>query len=167
MAVENDSYCAIEDVEARCQIGDFAAGTVPTNGEVLEFQKERAAELYSIVRSVMGTAAPGPAAYATTIDTSTDAGKALDSVLTAYNAIGAAFDALQAAGAGEQPGRSERVAELYQMWQDRDGPVRAAALMYQGYASRTATHKSLGEITSAAITAREEEGLTFNGETEF
>lgn len=167
-ATENDSYCAESDVLAVAQyLGDFTTTTTPTEAELLEFQAHRAADLYSIVREVMGTAAPGPASYSVTIDTTTDAGKALDSVLKQYNAIGAAFDALQAAGASEYPGRSERVAELYQMWQDREGPIRRAALMYQGYASRTSTHISSGEITEKSITSREEDGLTFTGETDW
>jgi hypothetical protein len=166
-AIESDSYCAATDVAAITQFGTLGVGTVPTAQQGLEFQKQRAADLYTILRDVMGTAAPGPVSYDTVLDTTSDVGKALSAVLVQYNTIGAAFDVLQAAGATESPGRSERLAELYQMWQDRDGPVRQAALMYQGYASRTSTHISSGEITEKSVTSREEDGLAFNGATDW
>lgn len=167
-AVENDSYCAEADVIAIAQyLTDFTGATVPTETQLLEMMARRAAELYAILADVMGTAAPGPASYSTTLDTTTDAGKALQHVLKQYNAIGAAFDALQAAGATETPARSERLAELYAMWQDKDVAVRQAALMYQGYSSRSSTHISTGEITEQSVTSREEDGLTFTGETDW
>lgn len=167
MATENDSYCAVTDVEARTQIGTFETTTIPTEAQVVDFQAQRAGVLYSDLRSIMGTSAPGPASYSVTVDTSSDAGKALEFVLTKYNAIGAAIDALEAAGAGETPGRSERIADLYAMWQDRTTALEMAAKMYLGYASRSSTHISSGEITQATVVAREEDGLVFDGLTEW
>lgn len=168
MASETDSYCAETDVVARAQyLSDFTTTTVPTQAQLLDFQAQRAAELYTILRDVLGTGAPGPASYGTTIDTSTDAGTALQFVLISFNAIGAAFDALQAAGAGEEPSRTERAAELWAMWETRDAEIRKAALMYQGYATRSATHESVGEITPATVVSREEDGLVFKGNTEW
>jgi len=164
-AAETDSYCAIADVQAICQIGTFATDTVPTNQQVLEFQAQRAGQLYTILADVMGTDAPGPSGYSTAISTSTDAGKALNWTLVHYNSIGAAMDALQAAGAGEVPGRSERIAELFAMWEGREKALRPVATMYVGYSTRTATHISTGEITEKSITAREEDGLVFDGST--
>ena len=170
MAVENDSYCAVTDVEAVTQIGTYAAGTVPTQAQVWEFQAHRTGELYAILYEVLGTAAPGPAAYSVTVDTSTDGGLALDTVLKQQNAIGAAFDALQAAGASETPGRTERIAELWTMWVDGNAALRNTATMYVASTSGTstsATHISTGEITEKSVTSREEDGLTFNGSTQW
>ncbi len=167
MADETNSYCAHEDVERWTQVGDYDASSVPTLTEVYSFQAGRAAELYAILADVMGTAAPGPAAFGTTIDTGTDAGLALSAVVSQYNAIGAAIDALAAGGAGTSPGRSERINELFALWGERETPIRAAARVYQGLGGRSATHKSIGEITSASVDAREEDGLTFDGTTKF
>ena len=163
MAAEADSYCAVEDVQARAQLGVYDGSSQPTLDEVLEFQKERASELYAIVREVMGAAAVGPANYTTAITpANSDAEFALDGVLTSYNAVGAAFDALQAAGVGDSPARSERLNELWAVWEMRGDAVRSAALMLQGYTSRSATHISEGEVTKATVTAAEEDGITFS-----
>jgi hypothetical protein len=168
MADAGDSYCATTDVEARTQIGAFGAGTIPTLAQVLDFQAQRAGDLYLILRREMGDDAVGPANYANSIDgTASDQEKALEFVLIEYNAIGAAFDALEAAGASEEPARSERVAELWAMWQTREVAVSQAAQEFLGDTTRSATHISVGEITEATVTSREEDGLGFNGRTVF
>lgn len=171
MAVENDSYCAEADVVAITQYEtDFDGSSTPTETQLLEFMARRAGELYAILYDVMGTAAPGPAAYSVTVDTSTDGGKALDAVLKQQNSIGASFDVLSAAGAGESPARSERIAELWTMWVDGNAALRNTATMYVASTSGTstsATHISTGEITEKSVTSREEDGLTFNGSTQW
>ena len=165
---EADSYCAEADVIAVAQyLTDFDATSTPTEDQLLEFMARRAGELYAILFDVMGTAAPGPASYSVTVDTGSDGGKALDAVLKQQNAIGAAFDALQAAGASETVGRSERVAELWTMWVDGNTALRTTATMYQASTSTSATHISVGEITEKSITSREEDGLTFDGTTQW
>jgi hypothetical protein len=171
MAVENDSYCSEAQVVAYTQyLSDFTGSTTPTEAQLLVFMAQRAGELYALMAETLGSDAPGPAAYSTTVDTTTDAGKALNVLLQQQNAIGAAMDALSAAGAGEEPGRSERVAELFAMWTEGNKRVATAAKVYQGVApvaSQTATHISVGEITEATTVSREEDGLTFNGETDW
>jgi hypothetical protein len=132
MAVENDSYCAQADVERWAQVGTFADGgsaSTPTLAEVLEFMQNRAGDIYSVLAETLGNDAPGPAAFAKTIDTSTDAGLALDAVCIRANAIGAAADALQAGGAGETPARSERIGELLALYEDALKSVTRAAMM--------------------------------------
>jgi hypothetical protein len=154
VAVENDSYCAQADTQRWAQMGTYVDGGTPSKpslAEVLVFQANRAGEVYAVLADVMGADAPGPAAYGTTIDTSTDVGLALDAVCKRVNAIGAAADALEASGAGEQPSGSDRVARLLVLYSDGLESLRSAALMYQGYASRTSTHISSGEIIDAHL----------------
>jgi hypothetical protein len=165
---EGDSYCAIEDVERWTQIGAYGAGTKPTSTQVLAFQQGRAAELYGILAETMGGDAPGPANFSTTVDTSSDAGAALSAVLVMYNAIGAAMDALQAAGAGDTPTRSERIGELFVLWEQRKEALTSAARAYQGRGgTRSATHKTRGEVTSRSVTSREEDDFRFNQDTKW
>jgi hypothetical protein len=115
----------------------------------------------------MGSEAVGPPSYDNPVDVTTDPGKGLAAVLKEFNAIGAAVDALQAAGAGETPARSERISELWAMWETREVAVKSAAQSYVGDASFSATHISTGEISPATVTSREEDGLTFTGQTEY
>ena len=167
MAVEGDSYCAEANVTAFAQMGDYTPSTTPTQAEVLVFMAGRAGELYSVLVRVMGNDAVGPASYSKSIDNSSDAGKALEFVLIQYNAIGAAMDSLLAAGAGESPQRSERVNELFGVWQEREAAITLAAEQFLGASSESATHISVGEVTVASTTSREEDGIRFNGLTEF
>ena len=165
-ALAADSYCSIDDVVAIVQyLSAFSASTTPTEAETLNFMSRRTAILYSEIRTVLGTSTPGPSSYQTTFSGSEDSEVALERVLIHFNAIGAAIDVLESASAGETPGRSERISELYTMWNDRSGEIRAAAMMYVVASTRSATHISVGEISEASTTSREEEGLTFNGTT--
>lgn len=164
--VANDSYCATSDVEALTGAGAYGAGTTPTLQAVLNFQAHRAAQLYQILAERMGTSAPGPASYATTIDTGTDKGKALEAVLIHFNAIGAAMDALIAAGASTAPKNSNRVEELFGMWERREAVVTAAAESYLGSGSGVASHISVGEITLPTTTSREG-NFTFTSDTDW
>ena len=168
-------YCVEADVIAYAQTAsDYDATTTPTQVQVEAFIDRRAAEIYAWIRAVIGDAAPGPSGYATTIDNSTDAGLALEDLTTQANAIGAAIDALQAAGAGEGPSRSERVAELMALYYGTEGikgslreSIEAAAGAYQGESDDSATHISRGETTEVAVVSVEETGLTFDGGTEW
>lgn len=168
MAVEGDSYCAEADVIAKVQyLSDFTASTVPTEAQLLVFMASRAAILYSTLVSVMGEDAPGPASFATAIDTSSDAGKALEFSLIHFNAVGAAIDVFGASGATTEPARTERVTELFADWEEHKERLPMLAKLYVGFATRTATHVSTGEITEAAAVNRTEEGLRITGATEF
>jgi len=170
MATTDKAYCAEADVVRWSQYEpDFDATSVPTEPQMLLFTEDRSSELYLMLVGVMTTSdAVGPSGYAAPLDTSTDKGLALSYVLRQYSAIGAAMDVLQAAGASTSPARSERVAELFAMWEGRKEALENAAEVYQSAAaSGSATHKSTGEITSKAIAPREEDGLTFTGATEF
>jgi len=165
-ALSTDAYCAESDVVAIAQYtDDFTASTTPTESQLFNFMARRAAILYSDIRAVLGSAAPGPDNYNVKFTGSTDAEVALERVLIHFNAIGAAIDTLEAAGAGESPGRSERIAELYTMWSDRDDELRMAAKMYQTSSTTSATHISVGEITKSSVSSREEDGLMFTGTT--
>jgi hypothetical protein len=168
VALEADSYCSEADVIAETQyLSDFTASTVPTEAQLLVFMASGAGILYQDLREVLGDDAPGPASYSVTVDTTTDAGTALFFVLTHYNATFAAFKALEAAGANETPARTERVAELWAVWQARGDDLRKAAESYRGRSSESATHISTGEITAATVVSREEDGLAFDGRTEW
>ena len=168
MAVENDSYCAEADVIARVQfLSDFTASTVPTEAQLLVFMASRASLLHAVLIDVMGASAPGPASYSTVLDTTTDAGKGLNFALIHFNAVGAAIDVFAAAGATNEPSRTERVTELFADWQDHKDVLETWATLYLGYATRTATHISVGEITAATVVSREEDGLSATGNTEF
>ena len=164
---EADSYCAIADTEARAQMGAYGAGTTPTSTQVLSFAEQRTGEIYSWMREVIGTDAPGPANYSTTIDTGTDAGLALNDVVVMANAIGAAMDALEAAGAGSSPARSERIVELGTAYSNSKDAVQAAAKAYVGYSERAATHHDEGRVTVDTFTSRTQEGFAVDGSTEF
>lgn len=164
----DDAYCSMADVIAFAQAGTYSSSTVPTESEVLGFMAKRASRVYSALAKVMGASAPGPANYATTIDTTTDKGKALSQACRFANAVGAAMDALEAAGANQAPAKSERVAELGVLWMGCIADLEYAAQAYQGTAGGLArTHVSTGEITQPSVTAREQQGLLFNHLTRF
>ncbi len=168
MAVENDSYCAETDVVAKVQyLSDFTGSTVPTEAQVLIFMASRAALLYAELAQTMGSSAPGPAAFSTSIDSSTDIGAALNNALIHYNAVGAALDVFQAAGATTEPSRTERVTELFAQWEEHKEKLEMLARLYLGLTTRTATHESVGEITAATVVSRTEDGLVITGATEF
>ena len=166
-AVDSDSYCAEADVVAWAQMGDYSGATTPTETQVLGFMQMRAAEIYGWLREVTGTNAPGPSAYATSINTGTDAGLALSRVCKMANAIGAAMDALESAGAGEAPSRSDRVAELGVAYASLKPEVQQLGPLYAGVSGRYATHISTGEITNPSITSREREPLGTTDATEW
>ena len=157
-SVENDSYCGEGDVVALLQMGtDYTSGTIPTEAQVLNFMGNRAGEIYGWMRAIVGSSAPGPASYSTTLDTGTDAGKALQYLLVQTNAYGAAFDALEAAGATSTPARTERAAELFAMYYDSKAQIEMLVSEYTGYANSVSNHFSEGSVTSATLTARKNE----------
>ena len=162
-ATANDSYCATSDVESRVRLGAFSdsPATTPTLAEVLEFQAHRAGELYSVLDDVMGADAPGPESYATKLsDISGDPGKALTFAVKMFNAIGAAMDALDAAGANQAPARSERVKELGEQYAGAKEAIEPLArLVVMVTDGRAVTHISKGEITKRTVVSREEQEL--------
>ena len=172
MAVEGDSYCAETDVIRYTQTETtYGAGTVPTEAQVLEFQASRAADLYMIVFGEMGSTALGPASYDNPITPGNSSEEfALNQVLKEANAVGAAMDALAAAGAGEEPARSERVAELGVLYEGWVGRIQKAVEMLVtslSGASSSASHVSIGEITNPSVISRERDAFEFDQTTEF
>ena len=170
MATTDKAYCAEADIVRWTQYeADFDATSVPTEAQMLLFTEDRSSELYLLLTSLLNTAdAVGPSGYAAPLDTSTDRGLALSYVLRQYSAIGASMDCLQAAGAGLTPARSERIAELFAMWEGRKDALAAAAEAFAAAgSSSSATHISSGEITEKSVTAKEEDGLVFDGSTKF
>lgn len=167
-ATSDDAYCSEADVVAFAQFAsDFTGTTTPTETQVLNFMLMRAAEIYSWLRSVMGDSAPGPTNYATSIDTSTDAGLALSRNCRLANAVAAAMDALEAAGAMDAPARSDRVAELGVMYASLRQTIEDAGRAYVGNRLRAGTVYSIGEVTQESRTSVEEEGFTFTLGTKF
>ena len=169
MATTNDAYCTEADVVSYVQyLTEFDASSVPTQAQMLDFTENRSAELYTLLVKLMGSdAAVGPSGYSNSLDNSTDAGQALEYVLRQYSAIGAAMDCLQAAGATTTPARTERVAELFAMWSEREQAVAPLAESYISRGTRVASHISIGEISEKSFTHRTEEGLVVDGETKF
>jgi hypothetical protein len=168
MAVENDSYCAATDVESRAQMGAYAAGTTPTLAQVLDFQAQRAAEIYSWLRDEMGSSAPGPAAYSVTIDTGSDIGLALEDSCIMANALGAAMDALEAAGASQSPARSERVNELGIAYAGMMEVIQRLGNQYNETSTTlSANHFTEGRVTADTFTSRTQPGITIDERTEF
>ena len=166
-AAVDDSYCSIADVVAFAQIGTPGSSTIPTETEVLGFMAKRAGLIYGRLATLMGASAPGPDNWDVTIDTGTDKGKSLSQSCRFVNAIGAAMDQLAAAGAGEQPARSERVAELGTLYAGAMADLTDAAVAYAGFGGRYATHISAGEVTRGTVTSREQQGLVVTDQTEF
>ena len=167
MATLADSYCGVTDVEARVQLGAYGAGTVPTTTQVEGFCKERSGIVFGWLQDVMGDSVTGPTGADQAIDSSTDKGTALLQATLGATANGAAADALQAAGAGESPNRSERIAELQALFEAAKEGIQAAAQAYIGAADRVLTHISAGEITEPTIVARESRNLPFDDTTEW
>lgn len=162
-ATASDAYCSEADAEAWVQMGDWGATDQPTETEVLAFMAMRAAIIYGWMAEVVGSAAPGPSTYSTTIDTGTDAGTALSFQTRMANAIGAAVDALQAAGAGQSPSRSERVAELENMFLGMKLEIQALAVQYTSASTLISNHFTEGRVTVDTYTSATQEGLTFTG----
>lgn len=169
-ATVSDAYCSVADVVAFAQIGTPSATSTPTESQVLGFMAKRASQVYAKLASVLGTSAPGPSNYDVTIDTTADKGRSLDQACRLANALGAAMDQLEAAGAGEAPGRSERVNELgaafagsLEMLVEPGGPGMA----YRGYGGLAKTHLSDGSITRGSTTSREQQGLVVDDTTRF
>lgn len=163
MAIESNSYCNASDVEARVRLGAFSdtPATTPTLAQVLEFQAMRAGEIYSILVGVMGEDAPGPESHDVKLSAvSGDVGKALTFTVKMFNAIGAAMDALDAAGANQAPARSERVKELGEQYANAKEAIEPLAkLVVMTTDGRAITHISRGEITQKTIVPREEQEL--------
>lgn len=167
MADLAQAYCAEIDIIGYAQyLADFTAGTTPTEAEVTVMAQGRAGEIYAWIGDVMGSTAVGPADFSTPIDTGTDVGKALANQCRIANAMSAAADALEAAGASDTPSRTERINDLLTSYLAMKENIQALAMTYQA-STDSATHFTTGEITSATIVSREEEGLQFNGKTEF
>ncbi len=130
---ETFAYCSEADVCAWTGAPDYHTSTVPTEVQVLGFMRMRAGELYALMASAakgLGTLTPGPSGSALEVDTSSDAGRSLAYLLEMANAIGAAADALMAAGVGEEPRRSERVTELMNMYASLAASIMRAAEIY-------------------------------------
>lgn len=168
MAAEADSYTTEAHVVSYAQMGDYTTSTTPTQAQVLEFMERRAAEIYGWMVEEGGSAAPGPANYATSIDTSSDAGNALSLLCEMANAIGGAMDALEAAGASQAPARSERIVELGIAYAGMQPSIRALVKTYLGFAGTfTFTHISEGSIEKQSVIKRKGDGFTFTGTTEW
>lgn len=170
MATENDSYCDEAQVISYAQyLYNFSGSTVPTQAQVLDFMAFRAGELYSILVDVMGDNAQGPASYSNTVDTSTDPGKALNFTLIMFNAIGAAMDALAAAGMDQSPEASKRVEELAAMYTNaREALTPLAKVVVATTATtRASNHISKGLVTQLSPVVVDEQGVKIDSNTEF
>ncbi len=166
MATTDNSYCTEAHV-TQITRSPYTTTTVPTEAEMLIFTENRSAEVYNRLVKFMGASATGPSGYATSIDTSTDAGLAMDFVTRQAAAIGAAIDCLDAAGAGESPGRSERIIDLTALHEIAMERLEDAAIAYIGKAARSETHISSGDVTVPTRVVVEQQGIIFNSETEF
>jgi len=170
MATTDKAYCTEAQVAAITGIsvsGNYSTTTKPTEAQVLEFMENRAAEVYARLYQFMGTATPGPSGYSVTIDTGSDPGLAMDFATRNANAIGAAIDALEAAGIGESPSRSERIIDLAALYEQALDRLRDAAIAYIGTANRSETHVSNGDVTVPSATAVDQQGLSFTSNTDF
>lgn len=164
-ASATNAYCTEADVVAFAQMGDYTTTTTPTEAQVLGFMQMRAAQVYSTLARYMGADTPGPSAYSTTIDTSTDAGLALSLATRLANALGAAMDAVEAAGAGEAPSQSTRVQELGTAFEGALSSLRWLALSYVGWANRSSTHISTGEMSTRTTSSTATEAFVYDEET--
>lgn len=165
-ASANNAYCTEADVVAVVQFAsDFTASTVPTETQVLGFMEQRAGEIYAVLVRVMGSSAPGPSGYSTTIDTTTDTGLALSKVCKLANSLGAGADALQAGGAGETPGFSERITNLYEAYREVLGGIGNLARAYLGYGTVARNHYTEGRVSKATFTSRTEPGFVVDDST--
>jgi hypothetical protein len=130
---ETYAYCAESDVCAWAGVADYHSTSVPTEVQVLTFMRMRAAQLHALMASApkgLGSRAPGPSGSDREVLVTTDAGRSLSYLLQMANAIGAAMDALEASGIGEQPRRSERVAELAAMYSGLTADIMRATEVY-------------------------------------
>ncbi len=167
-AVATDAYCSEADVVGVVQITpDYTSGTTPTETEVLQFMKQRAAQVYAWMAEKAGTSAPGPVSFTTSIDTSTDIGSVLESVCRQANCVGAGADALEASGATSTPGRTERLNELFADFFATKDTIQALVEVYIGTGKYVSNHFTEGSITSASIQSRVEDRFTFDGETQW
>lgn len=179
MADVTQAYCSVDDVEELTQVAAYSVTTKPSLADVEGFCRKRASTVYGWVRAVMGSAAQGPNGYATPIDSSTDAGLALGQACRQANAVGAAIDALEAAGIGDEPeasDRTERLRARFDRAEGSDNPspleqaVMEAAQAVVGRSERSATHvsKEMAAASSEAmLIPSSEPGLTFDSETEW
>ncbi len=167
-AVATDAYCSEADVVGVVQLTpDYTSGTTPTETEVLQFMKQRAAQVYAWMAEVSDTSAPGPASFSTSIDTSTDVGSALESVCRQANCVAAGADALEASGATSTPARTERLNELFADFFATKDTIQALAKVYVGASFSTATHISDGSITEPTIINRTRPYLPFTDTTQW
>lgn len=167
-ATASNAYCTEANVASFAQMGDYTANTVPTETQVLNFMEMRAAEVYGRLARVLGSAAPGPTGYDTTIDSTTDKGRAILRTTRLANALGAAMDAVEAAGAGESPSRSERVGELNALYNAALDELAATAKSYLTYSQYARTHYDEGRVSRESISSSStESGLTFDGSTKW
>ena len=168
VSVEGDSYCGEGDVCALLNMAtDYTAATTPTEAQVLNFMANRAGEIYGWMRERAGSSTPGPASYSVTVDTSTDAGTALNYLLIQANAFGAAADALESSGATQSPSRTERFNELIASYYGMKEAIQAAAVQYVGSTVFVANHLTEGRVTADTWTSRTQDGFTFDGSTEW
>ena len=167
-ATATDAFCVEADVVAVVQLTpDYTTGTIPTEAEVLQFMKQRAAQVYSWMVEKVGASAPGPASFSLSIDTGTDIGSALESACRQANCVGAAADALEASGASSQPARTERINELFADFFAAKDIIQALVEVYAGASFSTATHISDGSITEPTIVSRERPALPFTDATQW
>ena len=84
------------------------------------------------------------------------------------NAIGAAMDALEAAGSGDRPSRTERLTELASAYASLMPVVQSLVRQYLGSADGfSATHISSGDVTVPSRTATAQQGLIMTSDTEW
>lgn len=162
-----DSYASESDVVTYAQMGDYTSSTVPTETQVLVMLADRASEIYARLSTIMGSDVTGPPSYSQAIDSSTDAGAALARATRRANAIGAAIDAVYAAGAGDSPGASARMDILITMYDLAVVSLIDPATAYLGYPSRSETHLTAGDVTVPARIVSSQQGLIFDANTEF
>ncbi len=167
-AVATDAFCSEADVVGVVQLTpDYTSGTTPTEVQVLQYMKQRAAQVYAWMAEKVGTSAPGPASFSTSIDTSTDIGSALESVCRQANCVGAGADALEASGATSTPARTERLNELFADFFATKDTIQALVEVYIGTGAFVSNHFTEGSITSATVQPRTEDTFTFDGETQW
>jgi hypothetical protein len=176
MADGENGYCSLADVQA-ITAKTYGAATTPTNAQVNVFVDQRGAEIYSVLRGIIGSTAPGPSGsdYDTQLGTANDLERSLTRVTRLANQIGSAADALEAAAIGETPNRSERVEELRDQYQkmlstdeDEPGPlVVAATELAESLTAIAANHFNTGEVDRPDIVTQNGQGLVVTSETEF
>ncbi len=159
----NNAYCGTDDVHSYSQTS-ITSTTKPSTTEVTAFMVARSAQVYGWMAEKCGTSTPGPASgdYTTALDTTTDIGLACDKVLRQAAALYSAADQLEAAGAGDEPRRGERVRDYFVMAEALQPVVETLGLLYCNTGGRASTHISTGEVEQfAADSGEKEEGITF------